>query len=76
METEVRIIALKEEQLFDKGEHSFAFTIVIPSSSAPFERCHYGRVYHKLYAIAKGSGAMNGNVEAEKDIYLVVNPAE
>lgn len=43
----------KEERVYDKGKHSFAFTLILPSSIAPYERSQYGRVFYKLVATAK-----------------------
>jgi hypothetical protein len=64
-----------QERLFEKGEHVFAFALVIPSSTAPYERCQYGRVYHKLVAIAEGEGFLGSKIVSEAPISFVVNAA-
>lgn len=58
-----------------KGEHSFLFTLVIPSSTAPFQRCEFGSIEHKIVAVAEGDGFANTNVTAEVPIFLAANPA-
>ncbi|KDQ13742.1 hypothetical protein BOTBODRAFT_188439 [Botryobasidium botryosum FD-172 SS1] len=58
-----------------KGEHSFAFTIPIPHTCAPYERCRYGRTWHRIYAVAKGPG-LTGDVTGEAVVELVANPSE
>lgn len=59
-----------------QGQHSFAFTLVVPSSSAPYERSQYGRVYYKIVATAKGDGLIGTDLVAERDVHIVVNPSE
>jgi hypothetical protein len=53
----------------------FAFAIVVPSSTAPFDRCQYGRVYHRVYGMAKLGGAVGTKLEDETGWGLLVNPA-
>ncbi len=75
-EAEVAVCSSKEERLFDKGQHTFLFTIVIPASIATYERCQYGRIYHKLQACAKGDGLMESDVLGDLMIHIVGNPSE
>lgn len=72
---EVYLQSSKDERLYEKGEHAFSFTLVIPSSTAPFERCAHGRIIHTIQAVAQGDGMTSSNIEASRPIYLVVNPA-
>jgi hypothetical protein len=64
----------KKEMMLEKGEHTFAFSIIVPSASPTYERCQYGRVRHTVTAKAKGLGPMGGDVMSEeKQLFLVVN---
>ncbi|SCV70741.1 BQ2448_3503 [Microbotryum intermedium] len=49
---------LKESGLLEAGEHLMRFEVLVPSSTAVFQRCSHGRVRH--------SGS--SNVEARKEI--------
>ncbi|KAK4702557.1 hypothetical protein P7C70_g3666, partial [Phenoliferia sp. Uapishka_3] len=73
-----KLVTLFEEDkdvLLSKGEHTFAFSIIVPSSTATYERCAFGRVRHSVTAKAKGLGAMGGDVISnEKTLFLIVNP--
>jgi hypothetical protein len=61
-------------KLFDKGEHLLHFRIIIPSSTACFERCNWGRVKHTVTATAKGLGHLGGDVVSPAvRLSLVVN---
>jgi len=51
----------------------FAWQLDIPRTSAPHERCAFGRVYHRLHAIAEGS---SGTIKEDVVIEVVVNPAD
>lgn len=72
---EVYLQSSKDERMYEKGEHIFSFTLVIPSSTAPFERCAHGRIIHTLTAVAQGEGMTGSNVETSVPIYLIANPA-
>jgi hypothetical protein len=61
--------------LLEEGEHKFAFALVIPSSTAPFERCSHGRVYHRVYGVCKFGGPAGSSAEGETGVDLIVNPA-
>lgn len=65
----------KEDRVYEKGKHSFAFTLILPSSMAPFERSQYGRVFYKLIALATGDGFMGSDIVGERDVHIVANPA-
>ncbi|GAA5959797.1 hypothetical protein JCM21900_001018 [Sporobolomyces salmonicolor] len=59
----------------EKGEHTFEFIIIVPSQTACYERCQYGRVRHTITAKAKGLGNMGGDVMSnEKPVFLITNP--
>lgn len=59
----------------EKGEHTFAFSILVPSSTPTYERCPHGRVRHIVTARAKGLGPMHSDVVSEeKPITLIANP--
>ena len=63
------------EHAYDKGEHTFAFSLVVPASSPVFEKCRWGKVVHTIDAVAEGVGRIASNVTASRPIYLVGNPA-
>lgn len=76
LDKNVSLFETEVETVLEKGEHTFSFSIIVPSSTAPYERCSYGRVRHSLIAKAKGLGAMGTDVVSEeKPLYLIVNPA-
>ncbi|KAK4046222.1 hypothetical protein OIV83_006254 [Microbotryomycetes sp. JL201] len=65
----------KHDVELDKGEHRFAFSIIVPSSTACCERCTYGRTRHSVYAKAKGLGQLGTDVlSAERPVFLIANP--
>ncbi|KAF8311379.1 hypothetical protein DL93DRAFT_2083370 [Clavulina sp. PMI_390] len=72
---ELELQSSREDRVYDKGEHAFSFVLIVPSSSAPFERCVHGRIFHTLEAVVQGEGRMGSNIEASVPIYLVANPA-
>ena len=75
LEKELSLVPDDQDSLhLEKGEHTFAFTITVPSNTPSFERCQYGKVRHVLHAKAKGLSALGGDlVSAEKPIYLICN---
>lgn len=74
MDKEVALFSGKEEVTLDKGEHTFAFSIICPSSTACCEKCLWGRVRHTVVAKAKGLGQLGSDVlSAEKPLFLIVN---
>ncbi|KAH8926803.1 hypothetical protein BT69DRAFT_1317341 [Atractiella rhizophila] len=72
IDKELRLPA--SSKLFAPGEYTFEFSFIIPASSAPYDRGQYGRVYHKLTAIAKGVGMFGSNISSEALLPVVVNP--
>lgn len=56
----------------EKGEHTYAWQLSIPRKSPPYERCAFGRVYHRLHAIAEGPG---GTIKTDVPLEVIVNPA-
>ncbi|KAM0787813.1 hypothetical protein ACM66B_003867 [Microbotryomycetes sp. NB124-2] len=65
----------KRDVELDKGEHRFAFSIIVPSSTACCERCTYGRTRHSVYAKAKGLGQLGTDVlSVERPVFLIANP--
>lgn len=65
----------EEETVLEKGHHTFSFSIIVPSSTSPYERCSYGRVRHFVVAKAKGLGAMGSDIVSdEKPLFLIPNP--
>ncbi|KAK9899079.1 hypothetical protein P389DRAFT_209098 [Cystobasidium minutum MCA 4210] len=63
-------------QMLGPGEHRFAFSFVVDSTATPYERCAYGRTYHKVIATAPGLGKLGSELSASQNIALVVNPSE
>lgn len=62
-------------QLYPSGTHTFVFTLIVPSSTAPYERCEHGKIEHRVVAVAEAEGFTKPKVEASAPIHLVVNPA-
>lgn len=59
--------------MYPKGEHILAFSIVVPSSTAPYESSIYGTIQHKIVAVAKYEDSFK--VETAVPFHLAVNPA-
>jgi hypothetical protein len=58
----------------EKGEHTWEFSILIPSSTPTYERSPWGRVRHRVIARAKGLGKLGSEVTSvEQELMLVVN---
>ncbi|BGP61365.1 hypothetical protein NBRC10512_003678 [Rhodotorula toruloides] len=75
LERTVSLLSDGEELQLEKGEHTFEFIIIVPASTACYERCQYGRVRHVITAKAKGIGPMGGDILSnEKPVFLIVNP--
>lgn len=74
LEKEVALIEDDQDVLLERGEHSFSFSMIVPSSTAPYERCQFGRVRHSISARARGLGPMGGVLVSEDiPLYLIVN---
>ncbi|KAI5474797.1 Ankyrin repeat protein [Pseudohyphozyma bogoriensis] len=58
----------------EKGEHTFEFSIIVPSSTGPYERSMHGRLRHTVVAKAEGIGARGGDISITKQVFFVVNP--
>ncbi|KAI5477091.1 Immunoglobulin E-set domain protein [Pseudohyphozyma bogoriensis] len=71
-----KVVSLLEKDLeLEKGEHTFAFSIIVPSSTGPYERCQHGRLRHTVVAKAEGIGGMGGDIVSNtKQLFLIVNP--
>ncbi|ORY81228.1 hypothetical protein BCR35DRAFT_304079 [Leucosporidium creatinivorum] len=66
---------IRQNAVLEKGEHRFGFSLIIPSSTACFERCNWGRVKHTVTATAKGLGQLGGDVVSPAvRLALIVNP--
>lgn len=63
------------ERVYVSGDHTFMFSVIIPSSTAPYERGEYGWIEHKLVATARGEGVFKPNIESSLPILLIANPA-
>ncbi|KZV94419.1 hypothetical protein EXIGLDRAFT_835018 [Exidia glandulosa HHB12029] len=62
----------------EKGEHSFAWSLRVPRSSAPYERCAFGRVYYKLLAVATVVAPSHSKPDTLKDdvfLEVVISPS-
>lgn len=42
-EVEIKLGVGNGGEMLEKGEHTFSFTFLVPSNSAPFQRSEYGR---------------------------------
>lgn len=74
LDKEVRLFEHDKDVLLPKGEHTFSFQIIVPSTTATYERCPFGRVRHTVVAKAKGLGSMGGDIVSnEKTLFLIVN---
>lgn len=56
----------------DKGEHTFAWSLKVPRSSPPYERCPFGRVYYKLVAVADSPA---GAIKSDQFTEVIAVPA-
>ncbi|ORY92839.1 hypothetical protein BCR35DRAFT_298408 [Leucosporidium creatinivorum] len=75
LEKSIELVAEDKDRMLEKGEHVFAFSMIVPSASAPYERCQYGRVRHFVVAKARGLGNLGGDIHSnEKELFLIVNP--
>lgn len=59
-----------------KGVHGFEFAFILPADSPPYERSPFGRVRYLIKATALGAGRAKSNIEAWRDLFPVVNPAQ
>ncbi|KAF9507614.1 hypothetical protein BS47DRAFT_1321174 [Hydnum rufescens UP504] len=73
-EVEVSLASPKEERLFERGQHHFAFTIILPSSLAPTEGSQLGRIFYKIVATAKGDGIVGSDVTTYEKIIIIASP--
>ncbi|KAM0787812.1 hypothetical protein ACM66B_003866 [Microbotryomycetes sp. NB124-2] len=75
LEKTIELVPDDKDIQLEKGEHVFAFSFLVPSNSAPYERCQYGRTRHFVSARATGLGNLGGDVSSpERELFLVVNP--
>ncbi|KAF8311385.1 hypothetical protein DL93DRAFT_2083376 [Clavulina sp. PMI_390] len=73
---EVQLQSPKDEKLYEKGEHRFSFALIVPSSSATYDRSAHGKIRHSVKAVAFSEGLTGGsNIDARTPIYLIANPA-
>lgn len=56
-----------------KGEHTFEFSLLVPSSTPTYERSSWGRVRHRVIAKAKGLGAFGGDITEERELFLKID---
>lgn len=61
--------------LYERGQHQFLFTLIIPSYSAPTERSPRGRLTYQVVATAITDGMRKSKLESSVPISLVTNPA-
>jgi hypothetical protein len=75
-ETFRQVVALDTgDTILGPGDHTYAFSFVIPSDAPPYERCNYGRTYCRLVATASGLGKFGGDLTAESDMELSPSPS-
>ncbi|KAK4056513.1 hypothetical protein OIO90_002360 [Microbotryomycetes sp. JL221] len=69
------VLDLKDE-LFEAGTHAFEFSFIVPSNTAVYQRCVFGRVRHSIKATAKFPGRFSPSVSSSPaNVYLVANPS-
>jgi hypothetical protein len=75
LEKELSLVPDDQDSLhLERGEHTFAFTMTVPSNTPSYERCQYGKTRFYFTAKAKGLSALGGDLlSAEKPIYLICN---
>lgn len=68
-------VSICDDQVaLEKGEHRFTFSIIVPSSTACYERSQHGRVRHTVTAKAKGLGQLGGDIlSPSRRLILIVN---
>ncbi|KAK4049123.1 hypothetical protein OIO90_005593 [Microbotryomycetes sp. JL221] len=72
LEKSIELVSDDKDIHLEKGEHVFAFSFLVPSNAAPYERCQYGRTRHFVSARAPGLGNLGGDVTSnEKELYLI-----
>ncbi|KAK4057094.1 hypothetical protein OIO90_001994 [Microbotryomycetes sp. JL221] len=74
LEKTVELVTDNQGIHLEPGTHLFAFTILVPSNSAPSERCHWGRTRYTVSALAKGLASFGGDLAHSVEIFFVVNP--
>lgn len=66
-------LSLGDHAELPAGTYPFPYSFKVPGTSAPFQRCRYGRTRTKVVAKAKGAGIMGGTVEADQWFDLTAN---
>ncbi|ORY91745.1 hypothetical protein BCR35DRAFT_286729 [Leucosporidium creatinivorum] len=67
-------IDLKGE-IIEAGDHAFNFSFIVPSNTAPYQRCNYGRTRHSVKATASFAGAFTPSVSSPPiAVYVVASP--
>lgn len=59
-------------RVYVKGEHVLMFVLVVPSSTAPYTQSKFGRIQHKIVAVAQCGGS---KTETSIPLWVSVNPA-
>ncbi|KDE07950.1 hypothetical protein MVLG_01857 [Microbotryum lychnidis-dioicae p1A1 Lamole] len=59
-------------EMLPAGTHAFNFSFIIPSTTAVYQKCNFGRVRHSVKATAYFTGALAGNISTPPVAMCVV----
>ncbi|SCV70729.1 BQ2448_3491 [Microbotryum intermedium] len=63
-------------EVLPAGNHAFNFSFIIPSNTAVYQNCNFGRVRHFVKATACFTGALVGNITTPPvALFVVANPS-
>ncbi|GAA95572.1 uncharacterized protein L969DRAFT_85255 [Mixia osmundae IAM 14324] len=74
LEKSLDIAICKEDQQLSKGYHAFSFSFIVPSSTAVYERCVHGRIFHRISATARGVGLTGTSLSNYGYLHIIANP--
>ncbi|KAM0790707.1 hypothetical protein ACM66B_004564 [Microbotryomycetes sp. NB124-2] len=74
LEKTIDLVTDDQGLALEKGDHIFAFSMLVPSNSPPYERCHFGRTRYFVQAFAKSLAAFGGDLQNACEVFLIVNP--
>ncbi|ORY91766.1 hypothetical protein BCR35DRAFT_299089 [Leucosporidium creatinivorum] len=63
-------------EVVEAGKHAFNFSFIVPSSTAPYQRCNYGRTRHSVKATATFADSWSSSVVKSPPIavYVTASP--
>lgn len=58
-----------------QGEHVWRYNLSLPTATATYERCQYGKIFHRLIATGHGLGLLGSDLIAQAEIEVISSPA-